>query len=128
MIRLKPSNIHLTRLLFLACPASLFRLRGTVCGCLKLLLLRSQHRRAHALEALAAWSQLSPADPEPRLEAAKYFEWEARDPSQALHWADQARQAVELWSEGWRRRDALASIDHRIRRLLGKVALPAPAA
>jgi hypothetical protein len=91
-------------------------------------LLRAQHRRAHALEALAAWGQLSPADPEPRLEAAKYFEWEARDPSQALRWADQARQAVELWSEGWRRREALASIDHRIRRLLGKVAQSAPAA
>ena len=91
-------------------------------------LLRSQHRRAHALEALAAWSQLSPSDPEPRLEAAKYFEWEARDPSQALRWADQARQAVELWSESWRRRDALASIDHRIRRLLVKMAQAAPPA
>lgn len=91
-------------------------------------LLRSQHRRGQALEALAAWSELSPADPEPRLEAAKYFEWEARDPSQALRWADQARQAVESWSDGWRRNEALAAIDHRIRRLLGKVPQAAPAA
>jgi len=83
-------------------------------------LLRSQHRRAHALEALEAWSELSPNDPEPCLEAAKYYEWEARDPGQALRWADQARQAVENWPDGWRRREALTAIDHRISRLLAK--------
>jgi len=85
-------------------------------------LLRSQRRRGHALEALAAWSELSPDNPEPCLEAAKYYEWEARDLDQALQWADRARQAVERWPDGWRRREALAAIDHRISRLLVKQA------
>ncbi|HET7010441.1 MAG TPA: ribonuclease H-like domain-containing protein [Anaerolineales bacterium] len=85
-------------------------------------LLRSQRRRGQALEALTTLSQLAPWDPEPCLEAAKYYEWEARDPWQAMHWADRARQAVESWPEGWRRRDALESIDHRMARLLAKQA------
>jgi hypothetical protein len=90
-------------------------------------LLRSQRRRGHALEALAAWSELSPDNPEPCLEAAKYYEWEARDHDQALQWADRARQAVERWPDGWRRRESLASIDHRIARLLTKLAAHATA-
>lgn len=80
-------------------------------------LLRSQRRRAHALEALEALSLLTPLDPAPCLEAAKYYEWEARDPRAAMHWADRARQAVEGWPDGWRRREVLAEIDHRIARL-----------
>lgn len=84
-------------------------------------LLRSQRRRGQALDALASWSSLAPADPEPCLEAAKYYEWEAHDPASALTWADQARQAAESWPEGWRRRQALDAIDHRIQRLLAKL-------
>jgi uncharacterized protein YprB with RNaseH-like and TPR domain len=85
-------------------------------------LLRSQRRRAQSLDALETLSQLAPLDPTPRLEAAKYYEWEARDPHAAMHWADRARQAVEAWPDGWRKREALASIDHRIARLMLKEA------
>jgi hypothetical protein len=85
-------------------------------------LLRSQRRRGQALEALTSLSQLAPWDPQPSLEVAKYYEWEARDSGEALRWADRARQSVEGWPEGWRRQDALADIDHRIARLLKKQA------
>ena len=90
-------------------------------------LLRSQRRRGQALEALTTLSQLAPWDPEPCLEVAKHYEWEARDPAEAMRWADRARQAVEGWPEGWRRQEALAAIDHRMTRLLTKQARQAAA-
>ena len=74
-----------------------------------------------ALVAWRSWHKLAPDDPTPCLEMSKYFEWHAGTHRQALEWANQARDSLAGWPAGWRRREAEAEIDHRIRRLRSKL-------
>ena len=74
-----------------------------------------------ALAAWRSWHKLAPEDPTPCLELSKYFEWQAGSYQQALDWAEQARGSLLSWPADWRRRGAEAEIDHRIRRLRGKL-------
>jgi len=74
-----------------------------------------------ALAAWRSWRKLAPDDPTPCLEISKYFEWQAGSYQQALEWAEQARSSLANWPVDWRRRQAEAEIDHRIRRLRGKL-------
>ncbi|MGH2621217.1 MAG: ribonuclease H-like domain-containing protein [Anaerolineales bacterium] len=74
-----------------------------------------------ALAAWRSWCKLAPHDPTPCLEISKYFEWHAGSYPQALKWAEQARSSLVSWPADWRRRQAEAEIDHRIRRLRSKL-------
>lgn len=74
-----------------------------------------------ALAAWHSWHKLAPDDPTPCLELAKYYEWQARSYQQALDWAEQARSSLARRPADWRRRQAEAEIDHRIRRVRSKL-------
>lgn len=74
-----------------------------------------------ALAAWRSWHKLAPDDPTPCLELAKYFEWQAGSSQEAWDWAERARDSLVSWPADWRRRQAEAEIDHRVRRLRGKL-------
>jgi len=86
------------------------------------MLLKGAGRRAEAISGWDEWGALSPADPTPAIELAKFYEWQVRDPEQALLWAERARRSLETWPADWRRRTAEESIEHRIHRLNRKAA------
>ena len=87
------------------------------------MLLKGSGRRTEALSGWDEWGTLAPADPTPAIELAKFYEWQARDPEQALLWAERARRSLETWPADWRRRTAEESIGHRIQRIQRKVTI-----
>src|SRR3990170_407760 len=87
------------------------------------MLLKGSGRRTEALSGWDEWGTLAPADPTPAIELAKFYEWQARDPEQALLWAERARRSLETWPADWRRRTAEEAIGHRIQRIQRKVTI-----
>ncbi len=84
--------------------------------------LKGQGRRAQAVEPWQAWHALDPSDPVPCVELAKYYEWEAGDLQAALRWTERGLNCLAHWPPGWRREEARAELDHRLRRLERKLA------
>lgn len=68
------------------------------------------------------WSELDPADPIPRVEMAKYYEWRKRDLEQARYWAGEAMVSLTHWPPGPRRARVWEEIEHRQKRLAEKTA------
>ncbi len=83
--------------------------------------LKRAGQRKQALAAWQTWHKLAPDDPTPCLELSKYFEWEAGSYQQALDWAERGRASLARRPADWRRRQAEAEIDHRLRRLRSKL-------
>jgi uncharacterized protein YprB with RNaseH-like and TPR domain len=83
--------------------------------------LRRQGRWAEAVNGWEGWHALEPANPEPCLELAKYFEWHAHDPREARRWAEAALVALTHWDPGWRRDEIWGAVENRLRRLNGKI-------
>jgi len=83
--------------------------------------LKSKGRHADALEAWLAWYELSPEDPRPCIEMAKYYEWKMKDFEQALEWAESALVSLTHWNDDWRREQAWEEITHRLKRLSRKL-------
>jgi len=83
-------------------------------------LLKRQGRRT---EAVPAWEQLasfSVDDPEAFVELAKFYEWHARDLTQATAWTERALSVVAGWPAGWQREAALIHLRRRAERLKAK--------
>jgi len=83
--------------------------------------LRRQARWAEAVSGWVGWHALEPANPEPCLELAKYFEWRAHDLGEARRWAEAALVALTHWEPGWRRDEVWAAVENRLRRLTAKI-------
>jgi hypothetical protein len=83
--------------------------------------LRRQGRWPEAVNGWEAWHTLEPGNPEPCLELAKYFEWRAHDPHEARRWAEAALVCLTHWQPGWRRDEAWAAVENRLRRLSSKL-------
>jgi uncharacterized protein YprB with RNaseH-like and TPR domain len=83
--------------------------------------LRRQGRWAEAANGWEGWHTLEPENPEPCLELAKYFEWRAHNPLEARRWAEAALVALTHWQPGWRRDEAWAAVENRLRRLSSKI-------
>ena len=84
-------------------------------------LLKRQNRREQAVTAWEEWHGFAPDDPSPCIELAMFYEWESRDLTQALKWADGAQGIVDRWPKGWRREQRSAEVEHRINRLRRKL-------
>ena len=90
-------------------------------------LLKRQGRRP---EAVPAWEQLASFtldDPEAFVELAKFYEWQARDLTQAAAWTERAVSVVAAWPADWRREAELAELRRRQARLQAKQAQPGAA-
>ena len=85
-------------------------------------MLKRQDRREHAVSSWREWLEAAPDDPAPCIELAMYYEWELKDLSQALHWAETALGVVNQWPKGWKRDQRSAEVTHRIKRLQRKLA------
>ncbi len=83
-------------------------------------LLKRRDRRDEAAPYWETLAALSPSDPLPRLELAKYHEWTTGDLDQALHWTESARQAVAGWPFSPARQAALDDLQRRLDRLSRK--------
>jgi uncharacterized protein YprB with RNaseH-like and TPR domain len=83
--------------------------------------LKRLGRSEEALEGWIAWHSLEPADPEPCLELAKYYEWRARDLPEARRWAEVALICLTHWDPDWRRDEAWEAVEHRLKRLARKM-------
>jgi hypothetical protein len=83
--------------------------------------LKRQARYEEAIEGWQAWHMLTPDDPRPCIELAKYFEWKTTDLEQALHWAKTALVSLSHWMAGWQRDQVWAEIEHRIERITRKL-------
>lgn len=83
--------------------------------------LKRQGRREQALASWQEWHTLAPDDPTPCVELAKYFEWTAGDLAAAHHWALEGLLSMSHWPAGWRRDQARAALEHRLKRLERKL-------
>ena len=88
-------------------------------------LLKRQERR---VEALAWWQCLVEATGAVYgcEELAKHYEWHDNDLAQALAWTERGIDLAGAWPAGTKRRETLASLDHRLRRLQRKQAAAGP--
>ncbi len=80
-------------------------------------LLKHGRRAAESVEHWQAWHTLAPGDPQPCIELAKFYEWQARDLTSALRWAHAAERAARRGRDTWQRADVLKQIGHRVTRL-----------
>lgn len=85
-------------------------------------LYKKQDRRAEAEPLWQALATLSPADPSPRLELAKYHEWTTHDLAQALAWTEAAEQANDLRPHSFDQQMSADEIQKRRERLHQKIA------
>ncbi len=83
--------------------------------------LKREGRHEEAVDAWRTWSELTPDDPRPSIELAKYYEWKVQDLEEALKWAKSALVSLTHWSAGWRRDQAWEAIQHRLERLARKL-------
>ncbi len=84
-------------------------------------LLKRTRRRSQALSLWEEWASLDPADPEPAVELAIYYEWEARDLERASEWTATALVALTYWEKGWRLEYAREALERRMGRLKRKL-------
>jgi hypothetical protein len=84
-------------------------------------MLKRQSRREQAVPSWIEWHAALPVDPSPCIELSMYYEWEAKDPAQALAWAETAMTVASKEPKGWRRDQRSAEIEHRINRLKRKI-------
>lgn len=70
-----------------------------------------------ARRAWEAWHALAQDDPRPCIELAKFYEWRAKEITEAQSWAQQALLALTHWPEDWRRARRWEQVEHRLRRL-----------
>jgi uncharacterized protein YprB with RNaseH-like and TPR domain len=84
-------------------------------------MLKRQNRRSEAVSSWEQWHALAPLELAPCIELAMYYEWEVKDLSEALKWADEARTALQSWPKGWRREEGIAQIEHRAKRIRRKL-------
>jgi hypothetical protein len=87
--------------------------------------LKSRGRREQALEGWQEWHALDGEDPTPCVELAKYFEWAAGDLASAHRWTLEGLLSLSRWPAGWRRDQARASLEHRLKRLERKLEIQA---
>lgn len=81
------------------------------------LLLKRNGRRQ---EAVTVWQQIATTcfdDVEAHVELAKYYEWHAKDLSQAIYWTQQAVKLVDSWRSSGRAKLVRAELAHRLQRL-----------
>jgi uncharacterized protein YprB with RNaseH-like and TPR domain len=83
--------------------------------------LKRQDRRGEAVEGWHTLHTLTPDDPGPCVELAKYYEWYAQDLAQAQQWAQEALVCLSHWVADWRRDQVWAEIEHRLERLARKI-------
>jgi hypothetical protein len=83
--------------------------------------LKREGRHAEAIEAWRVWTEISPQDPRPFIELAKYYEWKVKDLEQALQWTESALVSLTHWSDDWRREQVWTEITHRLKRLSRKL-------
>jgi uncharacterized protein YprB with RNaseH-like and TPR domain len=83
--------------------------------------LKREGRHEEALDGWRAWCELTPDDPNPCIELAKYYEWKVQDLEEALKWAELALVSLTHWGTGWRRDKAWGAIQHRLERLARKL-------
>lgn len=83
--------------------------------------LKRDDRRDEAVEGWERWHELAPEDPRPCIELAMYYEWHRRDYVSAEGWAQEALACLTHWPKGWRRDRMWEELEHRIRRLAGKL-------
>ena len=74
-----------------------------------------------AIEVLALpwWQQLAETDGAVYAceELAKHYEWHDLDLGQAIAWTQRGIALTKSWPRGAKRRDALADLKHRLKRL-----------
>jgi len=80
-------------------------------------LLKGGGRSEGALEWWRTWHELTPDDPLPCVELAKFYEWRAHDLSAALQWAEAAADSAERLRDAARRRELGRATAHRLKRL-----------
>ena len=89
---------------------------------LALLLKRSGRRD----EAVVWWEELAAMEQQQNVEAlvelAKHYEWQTGELHRARAWTEEAIRRAQTWPSTWRRRQILAELEHRRRRLEKKVA------
>ncbi len=86
-------------------------------------LLKRQERRAEALAVWQDWiTSVSAFNPLPYVELAKHHEWHAIDLATARKWTLWALHQVRQMPAGPARDEALADLEHRLRRLEAKIA------
>jgi uncharacterized protein YprB with RNaseH-like and TPR domain len=83
--------------------------------------LKREGRHDEALDGWRTWTKLTPDDPRPSIELAKYYEWKTQDLEEALKWAESALVCLTHWSAGWRRDQVWDEIQHRLERLARKL-------
>jgi uncharacterized protein YprB with RNaseH-like and TPR domain len=83
--------------------------------------LKHKKRRQEAIDSWVKWHRISPEDPTPCIELAKYFEWDVGNNEQAQQWAQAALLCLTHWAADWRRDQLWAEIEHRIMRLKRKL-------
>lgn len=83
--------------------------------------LKHEKRRQEAIDSWVKWHRISPEDPTPCIELAKYFEWEVGNIEHAQQWAQGALQCLTHWAADWRRDRLWAEIEHRLMRLKRKM-------
>ncbi|MCK5646791.1 MAG: ribonuclease H-like domain-containing protein [Anaerolineales bacterium] len=83
--------------------------------------LKKEKRRQEAIDSWVKWHRISPGDPTPCIELAKYFEWDVGSIEQAHQWAQAALLCLTHWAADWRRDQLWAEIEHRIMRLKRKM-------
>jgi uncharacterized protein YprB with RNaseH-like and TPR domain len=79
----------------------------------------SLKRRERWAEALGWWRQLVETEGAVYAceELAKYYEWRAPDLTEAMIWTRKGIELARAWPRGAGRREALAQLEHRLRRL-----------
>ncbi|NIS82394.1 MAG: hypothetical protein GTO14_19800 [Anaerolineales bacterium] len=83
--------------------------------------LKQEGRRGEAVKHWQAWHSLSPDDPLPCIELAKYYEWHVHDLGEAKSWAENALLCLSYWPKDWRREQLWSQIEHRLARLARKI-------
>jgi uncharacterized protein YprB with RNaseH-like and TPR domain len=83
--------------------------------------LKRIDRKVEAVKIWKKWHRLAADDPSPCIELAKFYEWETGDYAEALRWSQEAMQSLTHWPKDWRRDRVWEEIEHRIRRLMGKI-------
>ncbi len=83
--------------------------------------LKRADKRDQAVDQWVTWHELSPEDPRPCIELAKFYEWHQRDLEHAKNWAKESLVCLSHQPPGWRREVIWDEIEHRLGRLERKI-------